>query len=82
MRLAWLGLSSILAIAVAAAVQAPVLSQTISVPEFAIGEVVRVDVIATDARGRFVDGLTTADFSMREDGAEQTVDVTLGSQST
>jgi VWFA-related protein len=73
MRLAWLG-PSLLAVAVAAAVQAPVLSQTFSVPEFAIGEVVRVDVIATDARGRFVDGLTTADFSIREDGAEQTVD--------
>jgi VWFA-related protein len=73
MRLAWLG-PSLLAVAVAAGVQAPVLSQTFSVPEFAIGEVVRVDVIATDARGRFVDGLTTADFSIREDGAEQTVD--------
>jgi len=74
MRLPWLGPSSILAVAVAAAVQAPVLSQTVSVPEFAIGEVVRVDVIPTDARGRFIDGLTTADFSVREDGAEQTVD--------
>lgn len=69
MRLSWL-----LAIAVAAVAQAPVLSQTISVPEFAIGEVVRVDVIPTDARGRFVDGLTTADFSVREDGFEQSVD--------
>ena len=73
MRLAWFG-PSLLAVAVAAMVQAPILSQTFSVPEFAIGEVVRVDVIATDARGRFVDGLTTADFSIREDGAEQTVD--------
>jgi VWFA-related protein len=74
MRLRWL-LRTALAIAVAAAVaQAPALSQTISVPEFAIGEVVRVDVIPTDARGRFVDGLTAADFSVREDGAEQTVD--------
>jgi VWFA-related protein len=73
MRLAWLG-PSLLAVAVAAAVHAPVLSQSFSVPEFAIGEVVRVDVIAADARGRFVDGLTTADFSIREDGAEQTVD--------
>jgi VWFA-related protein len=74
MRLPRPGLSSLLAIAVAAVAQAPARSQTISVPEFAIGEVVRFDVIATDARGRFVDGLTTADFSVREDGAEQTVD--------
>jgi VWFA-related protein len=67
-------LPGLLAIAVAAVAQAPILSQSLAVPQFAFGEVVRVDVIATDARGRFVDGLKTADFSVREDGFEQTVD--------
>src|SRR5262249_43473459 len=69
MRVPWL-----VAIAVGAVAQAPGLSQITTVPEFAIGEVVRLDVIATDARGGFVDGLTTADFSLREDGVQQTVD--------
>ena len=35
---------------------------------------VRLDVIATDARGRIVDNLTSADFDVREDGAVQTID--------
>src|SRR5215467_299991 len=70
MRLSWV----VAVVAVAAVAQTPLLSQNNSVPEFAIGEVVRVDVIATDARGRFVDGLTASDFSVREDGFEQTVD--------
>ena len=70
MRLSWV----VAVVAVAAVAQAPLLSQNNSVPEFAIGEVVRVDVIPTDARGRFVDGLTASDFSVREDGFEQTVD--------
>jgi len=67
MRLLWLAL----AIAIAAA-QAPVLSQ--SGPVTAAGDSVRIDVIATDFRGRTVDGLTAADFSVREDGLEQAVD--------
>jgi len=35
---------------------------------------VRLDVIATDARGRVVDNLTPADFDVREDGAVQKID--------
>ena len=35
---------------------------------------VRLDVIATDARGRIVDTLTPADFDVREDGAVQSID--------
>jgi VWFA-related protein len=67
MRLSWL------AVAALAVTQTPVLSQS-AAPEPAVGDTVRVDVITTDARGRFVDNLTAADFSLREDGFEQTVD--------
>ena len=67
MRLMWLAL----AIAVAAA-QAPVLSQSSAGP--AGGDSVRIDVIATDWRGQTVDSLTAGDFSLREDGFEQTVE--------
>jgi VWFA-related protein len=35
---------------------------------------VRLDVIATDARGRIVDNLTSADFDVREDGAVRSID--------
>ena len=37
------------------------------------GDVVRIDVIARDARGRAVETLTAADFEIREDGAPQAV---------
>ncbi len=67
MRLMWLAL----AMAVAAA-QAPVLSQSSAGP--AGGDPVSIDVIATDWRGQTVDSLTAGDFSLREDGFEQTVD--------
>lgn len=67
MRLLWLAL----AIAVAGA-QAPVVSQ--AGPAAAAGDPVRIDVIATDWRGRTVDSLTAADFALREDGFEQTID--------
>jgi len=36
--------------------------------------VVRIDVSAFDARGRFVDKLSAADFELREDGQPQTID--------
>ena len=67
MRLSWL------AVAALAVTQTPVLSQS-AAPEPAVGDTVRVDVITTDAHGRFVDNLTAADFSLREDGFEQTLD--------
>lgn len=37
------------------------------------GYPVRIDVAATDARGRIVDTLTSADFEIREDGIPQTL---------
>jgi VWFA-related protein len=37
-------------------------------------DVVRIDVIATDARGRAVENLKAADFELREDGALQALD--------
>src|SRR5882757_3363359 len=37
-------------------------------------DVVRIDVIATDARGRAVESLKAADFELREDGAAQALD--------
>src|SRR5690349_20064060 len=36
--------------------------------------IVRLDVIATDARGRAIETLTPADFDVREDGAVQTIE--------
>src|ERR1700681_469671 len=36
--------------------------------------VVRVDVIATDGRGRAVENLKPADFELREDGAPQAIE--------
>jgi VWFA-related protein len=69
MRLLWLAL----AMTVAAA-QAPILSQSSTGPAATAGDTVRIDVIATDARGRPVDTLTATDFSLREDGFEQAID--------
>ncbi len=37
-------------------------------------DLVRIDVIATDARGRAVETLKAADFELREDGAVQTIE--------
>jgi VWFA-related protein len=37
-------------------------------------DLVRIDVIATDARGRAVENLKAADFELREDGAMQALD--------
>src|SRR5512138_2790875 len=51
-----------LIVAVAAAAQAPV------------GEIVRIDVIATDNRGRPVENLKAADFTLREDGSTQAIE--------
>lgn len=43
-------------------------------PEFRSGvQVVQVDTIVTDVRGRFVDDLTAADFEILEDGKPQTL---------
>src|SRR5258705_11597255 len=69
MRLLWLAL----ALTVAAA-QAPILPKGAAGPAAAAGDAVRIDVIATDARGQPVDSLTAADFSLREDGFEQAID--------
>ncbi len=54
----------LLAAALAAALAAP------SSP----GRVIRVDVFASDAHGRFVSGLTAADFELREDGVPKAID--------
>jgi VWFA-related protein len=45
-----------------------------SVLPFQPDTVVRIDVLAFDARGRFVDNLKAADFEVREDGVVQTLD--------
>src|SRR3954454_21037067 len=37
-------------------------------------DLVRIDVIASDARGRAVDNLKAADFELREDGTVQTLE--------
>src|ERR1700674_5788719 len=37
-------------------------------------DLVRIDVIATDARGRAVENLKAADFELREDGVVQAID--------
>ena len=37
-------------------------------------DLVRIDVIATDARGRAVENLKAADFDLREDGVVQSID--------
>jgi VWFA-related protein len=54
--------------------EGPHYGQTASAPAAPVSDPVRIDVIATDARGRLVDTLTAADFSLREDGFEQTID--------
>ena len=38
------------------------------------GNIVHIDVFATDARGRTVETLTATDFDVREDGVLQTLD--------
>jgi VWFA-related protein len=62
----------IAAIAVVAAVAVVPAAQENSRP--AGGYAVRIDVFATDARGRSIDTLTVADFELREDGVLQTLD--------
>ena len=37
-------------------------------------QTVRIDVIASDARGRLLEGLTVADFDLRDDGVRQNLD--------
>jgi VWFA-related protein len=54
--------------------EGPHFSQDIAEPPAAAGDSVRIDIIATDAHGRAVDDLTAADFSLREDGFEQSID--------
>jgi VWFA-related protein len=65
---------SALALTIAIATQALVVSQTAPNPSEDAGDAVRIDVIATDVSGRPVDTLTAADFSVREDGFEQAID--------
>lgn len=43
-------------------------------PSESTEELVRIDVIAVDARGAFVPNLTRSDFELREDGKPQTID--------
>lgn len=43
-------------------------------PESAAGHLVRLDVFATDARGRTVEDLKLADFELREDGTSQALE--------
>jgi len=43
-------------------------------PPGVAADVVRIDLIATDAKGHDVDTLTAADFVLREDGTPQTLD--------
>jgi VWFA-related protein len=54
--------------------EGPHYGQSAAVPDPAVIDSVRIDVIATDAHGRPVDTLTAADFSLREDGFEQTIE--------
>jgi VWFA-related protein len=48
--------------------------QPTAAPVFTPDTVVRIDVSAFDARGRFVETLTAADFELREDGIPQPID--------
>jgi len=67
-RLFWL------ALAVAAAAQAPTPAPNPVATAGTAGELVRVDLIATDNRGRPVDNLKASEFSLREDGSAQTIE--------
>jgi VWFA-related protein len=67
----WLGLTTILVLAAGAASSAQVAQQP---PVFrAAAELVEVIVRVTDKQGRFVPGLTQADFELREEGRAQTI---------
>jgi VWFA-related protein len=59
-----------IALVAAAAVQAP----SAPVPGAPSTDLVRIDVLATDARGRTVENLKAADFELREDGVVQKLD--------
>ena len=61
-----------IALLAAAATQAP--SRPAPGNPSSSSDVVRIDVIATDARGRAVESLKAADFELREDGALQALD--------
>ena len=63
-----------LSIALVAAVATQAVSSPAPVNRSASSDVVRIDVIATDARGRAVENLKAADFELREDGAVQALD--------
>ncbi|MGE5246515.1 MAG: VWA domain-containing protein [Betaproteobacteria bacterium] len=57
---------------------AAALAAALATPAATSDRIVHVDVFATDARGRFVTGLTAADFDLRENGVLQRIDsVTL-----
>src|SRR5712664_2830991 len=58
------------ALVLATLAQAP----TRPAPGDAAAGVVRIDVIATDARGRTVPTLTAADFELRDDGMPRPID--------
>src|SRR5690348_14258297 len=60
-------LGAALIVAAVGALQAPA-------PAFTPDTTVRIDIAAFDARGRFVETLTAADFDLREDGAPQTIE--------
>src|SRR5438132_7711216 len=60
------GAVSVLALAVAASVEAAI----VLLP----ADVARIDVIVADARGRAIENLKAADFELREDGTLQSID--------
>ncbi len=58
----------------AALIAAAVAAQQAPAPAFTPDTTVRIDIGAFDARGRFVETLTAADFELREDGAPQAIE--------
>jgi Ca-activated chloride channel family protein len=68
MRLAWIGLA--LALAQTSAPPPPT-GTSGTVGTSGTSDVVRIDAVITDARGRAVENLKQADFELREDGAVQ-----------
>jgi len=60
--------------ALAAALAAPVVSLTVRAGAVDTPHVVRVDVIASDARGRIIDNLKPADFVVTENASPQRID--------
>src|SRR5882724_4459692 len=64
----------VLSMALVATAAAQAVNGPAPVNRSASADVVSVDVIATDARGRAVENLKAADFELREDGAVQALE--------